>query len=151
MEWLPKEYITEWQAVYDTVCRLETPEGAVLTEGVLKDYQSSYEAYNELTWISVPIKELYQGVAGSLRSGDYVDIYAIGQEEEKVVCEMLAECVCISSTYSYQGQYVEGENTDGLTQLIVIPMEKEDVAAFYEKLAQGNIRIAKYEDNKQSS
>jgi len=105
-----------------------------------------YRQYQELTWISVPIKELYQGVAGSLRTGDYVDVYFIGQQEENVKCEILTERVRIAQAYSSQGQTITEDNAEGLTQLIVIPMEKAKVAAFYEKLSQGNIRIAKYEE-----
>lgn len=145
LQWLPKDCLSEWQEVYDTVWKTEISEGTVLTDAMFDDYQSLYESYEELTWISVPIKELYQGVAGSLRSGDYVDIYFIGEQEEQIICELLTERVRILSAYSYQGQSVAADSSDGLTQLIVIPMEKTLVAAFYEKMAQGNIRIAKYE------
>lgn len=145
VEWIPKGCLSEWQEVYDTVWKTKIAEGTILTDTMRDDYQSLYKAYKELTWISVPIKELYQGVAGSLRSGDYVDIYFIGEKEDQVVCELLAERVRILSAYSYQGQNVAADSSDGLTQLIVIPMEKSTVASFYEKMAQGNIRIAKYE------
>lgn len=121
-------------------------KGTLLTDAFLEEYQALYRQYQELTWISVPIKELYQGVAGSLRTGDYVDVYFIGQQEENVKCEILTERVRIAQAYSSQGQTITEDNAEGLTQLIVIPMEKAKVAAFYEKLSQGNIRIAKYEE-----
>ncbi len=145
VEWLPEGYLTEWQQVYDRVWDVNMSEGTVLTEAAITAHEDIYDGYRNLTWISVPIKELYQGVAGSLRVGDYVDIYALSKAEEEIVCELLAEKIRIEQTFNTQGQEVEGEYAEGLTQLIVIPMEKELVADFYEKLEQGNIRIAKYE------
>jgi len=146
VEWLPEQCLTDWQKVYDKVWKTDMSKGTLLTDAFLEEYQALYRQYQELTWISVPIKELYQGVAGSLRTGDYVDVYFIGQQEENVKCEILTERVRIAQAYSSQGQTITEDNAEGLTQLIVIPMEKAKVAAFYEKLSQGNIRIAKYEE-----
>jgi len=146
VEWLPEKCLTDWQKVYDKVWKTDMSKGTLLTDAFLEEYQALYRQYQELTWISVPIKELYQGVAGSLRTGDYVDVYFIGQQEENVKCEILTERVRIAQAYSSQGQTITEDKAEGLTQLIVIPMEKAKVAAFYEKLSQGNIRIAKYEE-----
>ncbi len=145
-ECLPGDYIAEMQQMYQMVLNTDISAGTMLTKAIVTAYQDFYAEYGHLTWISVPIKELYQGVAGSLRTGDYVDIYSICQTEDKYRCELLAERVRIEASYNHQGQTVEEKSADGLTQLIVIPMEKEQVAAFYEKLAQGNIRVAKYEE-----
>lgn len=145
-EWLPEQYVTDWPEIYNTVLNTDVSVGTVMTKAAVTAYQELYDDYRQLTWISVPIKELYQGVAGSLRSGDYVDIYCICQTEELYQCDLLAERVRIEASYNSQGLEVEEKSPDGLTQLIVIPMEKGQVAAFYEKLAQGNIRVAKYEE-----
>ena len=144
-EWLPEDYITEWKQIYDMVLKTDISAGTVMTRSMVTAYHELYANYRQLTWISVPIKELFQGVAGSLRIGDYVDIYSICQAEDQYQCNLLAERVRIEDSYNIQGVAVDENSPDGLTQLIVIPMEKEQVAAFYEKLAQGNIRVAKYE------
>ncbi len=145
VEWLPKGYVSASEEVLDMVVEADISEGSMITGSMLKAYQEYYEGYQKLTLISVPIGELYQGVAGSLRMGDYVDIYALYEEEKGYHCQMLAEHIRIEATYSDQGQAIGADNTEGLSQLIIIPMEREQVALFYESLARGHIRIAKYE------
>ena len=145
VEWLPENYITASEQVLGMIAKTEISEGSMVTVSVLRAYQEYYEEYQKLTLISVPISELYQGVAGSLRTGDYVDIYALYEEEKEYHCQLLAEHIRIEATYSDQGQAIGADNTEGLSQLITIPMEREQVALFYESLARGNIRIAKYE------
>ena len=121
-------------------------EGTVLTKNMIEDFLPKEEKYQTLMWVSVPIKELYEGVAGTLRPGDYIDIYAVRKEGEEMQSNLLAEHVRIKETYNTQGTLVGDEKT-GLSQLIVIPLEKKEVATFYEMLAKGNIRIAKYEES----
>ncbi len=108
-------------------------------------YLQEYDGYECLTWVSISIKELYEGVAGTLREGDYIDIYTVWKEGEEVCSQRLAEHVRIKETFNAQGVQIEDEK-EGLSQLIVVPIEKEQVSVFYEMLAKGNIRIAKYEE-----
>ncbi|MBR3761175.1 MAG: hypothetical protein IKK59_00375 [Lachnospiraceae bacterium] len=145
VDWLPKDYVSASEKVLDMVVEADVSEGSVITGSVLKAYQEYYEEYQKLTLISVPVGELYQGVAGSLRMGDYVDIYTLYEEEKEYHCQLLAEHIRIAATYSDQGQAIGTDNAEGLSQLIIIPMEREQVALFYESLARGHIRIAKYE------
>ena len=143
--WLPEGYVSEEQQLYGMISEAEIAKGSILSNAVFAVYDEYYEDYQELSWISVPIKELYEGVAGSLRPGDYIDIYLIWEEDKEYFCESLEERVPIASAYTNQGATIEADNEDGLCQLIVIPIEKEYAAQFYQKLAQGNIRISKYE------
>lgn len=145
VDWLPEDYISAPEELWNMVAEADISEGSILTGCMLKAYQEYYEEYQNLTLISVPIGELYQGVAGSLRTGDYIDIYTLYEEEKEFCCSLLAEHIRIEAAYSAQGQTIETDNAEGLSQLIVIPMEREQVAWFYESLARGNIRIAKYE------
>ena len=143
---LPKEYIADGKELYDMVLEVDLSEGMVLTKPVVTAYKTYYKGYQNLTWISVPIDELYEGVAGSIRVGDYIDIYMLCKEEDEYRCSLVAEKVRVDATYSDQGVAIEENSVDGLSQLIIIPMEREQVPLFYEILAQGNIRIAKYEE-----
>ncbi len=144
-DWLPDDWISDKGSLYDMVLETDLSPGTILTKSMVRERKEFYKEYRNLTWISVPIKELYKGVAGSLRSGDYIDIYIVSKEEEKYHCSLVAEHVRIEAAYSEQGIEINKDSRDGLSQLIVIPMEKEQIAAFYEKLAQGDIRIAKHE------
>ncbi|MBQ8816125.1 MAG: hypothetical protein IJZ84_02455 [Lachnospiraceae bacterium] len=146
VDWIPKGYVTGQQQIYNTVLNTDITEGSILTEANLTAYTEVYKGYKQLSWIGVPIKELYEGVAGSLRAGDYIDIYSICQAEQQYQCSLLAERVRIEAAYDNQGTIISESSSNGLTQLIVIPMEKEQVAIFYEDLARGNIRVAKYEE-----
>ena len=143
--WLPEGYISSEEQLYGMLAEAEISKGSILSSSVFTVYDEYYEGYQELSWISVPIKELYEGVAGRLRQGDYIDIYLIQGEDKQYSCEILQEHVPIAAAYTNQGAAIKTDNKEGLCQLIVIPIEKEYTAQFYEKLAQGNIRIAKYE------
>lgn len=144
--WLPEGYISSAEQLYGMISEAEIAKGSILNGAAFSVYDEYYDGYQELSWISVPIKELYEGVAGSLRPGDYIDIYLLREEDKEYYCEMLEERVPVAAAYSSQGTAIEVDNDAGLCQLIVIPIEKEHAAQFYEKLAQGNIRIAKYEE-----
>jgi hypothetical protein len=144
IDWIPSDYIYEKEKLNGIVLNTILSPGTILTESMVTEYGEYYKNYEELTWISVPVKELYEGVAGSLRSGDYIDVYALSKEEEEYNCRLLAEQVRVEAVYSERGDKIENDNIEGLSQLIVIPMEKAQVALFYEVLAKGNIRIAKY-------
>lgn len=147
--YLPKGYISSMDELYGMVAEAEISQGSILSKAAFTAHEAYYDSYQELTWISVPIDQLYQGVAGSLRAGDYIDIYLLrkeeGKEQEQYVCDLLAERIRIEATYTSRGEGIGAESSGGLSQLIVIPIEKGNTAQFYEKLAQGNIRIAKYE------
>lgn len=147
-ECLPQRYFTDKAELYEQVSEVTLSEGMILTEELFTEYEKYYDVYEDLTWISVPVEQLYEGVAGRLRAGDYIDIYSITKNEEAqgFQCSLLAEGVRIEAAYSQQGVWIGESSQDGLSQLIVIPMEKERVAWFYEVLAQGSIRIAKYEN-----
>lgn len=144
-EWLPEGYLVDEKQVYNRVFQSDVSKGSIVTESMAEAYESLYEDYGTLTWISIPVKELYQGVAGSLRAGDYIDIYLLREENEVFQCSILAERIRIDATYNEQGSNIPENSKEGLSQLLVIPMEKSQVAVFFENMAQGNIRIAKYE------
>lgn len=144
MDWIPSNYVNQKEHLLGKVLKTSLTSGTVLTTAMVTEYCEYYKDYEELTWISVPIHELYEGVAGSLRIGDYIDIYALSEENEEYSCRMVAERVRVEAAYSERGDGIETNSPEGLCQLIVIPMEKEHVALFYETIAKGNIRIAKY-------
>lgn len=145
VNWLPVGYISDKETLYGMVLETDLSSGTVLTDAMVRKHKEYYTEYQNLTWISVPVKELYGGVAGSIRTGDYIDIYILCKEEEEYQCSLLAEHVRVEAAYSERGLEIKEDSGDGLTQLIVIPMEREQVSVFYEILAQGDIRIAKYE------
>lgn len=143
--WLPEDYFEAEDELEGLIAEVSIAKGSILSETDFFVYSEYYEKYQELSWISVPIEELYEGVAGSLRPGDCIDIYLLKEENGEYFCEILEESVLIAATYSSQGVGIDVESEDGLCQLLTIPIEKEKAAGFYEKLAQGNIRIAKHE------
>jgi len=144
-EYVPEGYLKSQIELYGKVFVGEVTQGSVLTKTMCEPCLTDYENYQHLTWISVPVKELYEGVAGTLRAGDYIDIYTLWKEGDVITSKCLAEHVRIKETYTAQGVCIE-EGDQGLSQLIVIPLEKEQVSVFYEMLAKGNVRIARYEE-----
>ncbi len=146
VDWLPEEYFLDVKDLYGMVLKADISAGSIMTKSFVTERKTYYKGYQNLTWISVPIDELYKGVAGRLRTGDYIDIYMLSEGEQGYRCSLVAEKVRVEATYSDQGISIEENSADGLSQLIIIPMERDQVPVFYEILAQGNIRIAKYEE-----
>ena len=144
-DWIPSDYISNIETMYDMILKTDLSSGTILTKNMIRGHKEYYKDYQNLTWIGVPIKELYKGVAGSIRAGDYIDIYILCKEEEVYHCSLIAQGIRVEAAYSEQGTEIKQDSPDGLSQLIVIPMEQEQVAVFYESLAQGDIRIAKHE------
>lgn len=146
VSFIPEQSIKMLSDLYGEVFLTSVAKGSILTEGMSEKFNKDYEDYDCLTWISVPVKELYEGVAGTVRKGDYIDIYTLWKEDDKMYSQLLLEHVRVQETFSAQGASIQG-NEDGLCQLIVVPIEKGQVATFYEMLAKGNVRIAKYEES----
>lgn len=151
MKKLPVNFIPERSVkiasdLYGQYFLAPVSKGSILTEGMSENFNKDYQSYDCLTWISVPVKELYEGVAGTIRKGDYIDIYSLWKEGDRMYSQLLLEHVRVQETFSAQGDSIKGKE-DGLSQLIVVPIEKGQVAAFYEMLARGNVRIAKYEES----
>ena len=146
IHFIPDKSMRELSDLYGKIFLTSVTKGSILTDGMCESFNKDYQNYDCLTWISVPVKELYEGVAGTIRKGDYVDIYTLWKEDEKMYSQLLLEHVRVQETFSAQGTSIR-ENGEGLSQLIVVPVEKGQVAAFYEMLARGNVRIAKYEES----
>lgn len=145
VDYLPEGCIKTPAKLYGKVFLGAVSKGSILTESMCADYLQDYQHYKCLTWISIPVKELYEGVAGSLKKGDYIDIYTLWKEGDEVRTQLLAERVRIRETYTAQGVQIE-EGKEGLSQLLVIPVEKDQVSMYYEMLEKGSIRVAKYEE-----
>jgi len=143
VEYLPDAYIKAPAKLYGKMFCGTVSKGSILTESMCVEYLKEYQQYKCLTWISIPVKELYEGVAGSLQKGDYIDIYTLWKEGENICTQLLAEHVRIMETFTSQGVRIE-EGEEGLSQLLVVPVEKDQVPMYYEMLAKGSVRVAKY-------
>ena len=146
VEFVPEHSVEVVSDLYEQVFLTDVAKGSILTKGMSEDFHKDYQSYDCLTWVSLPVKELYEGVAGTIRKGDYIDIYTLWKEGDVMYSQLLLEYVRVQETYTAQGALIKGKE-EGLSQLIVVPIEKGQVAHFYEMLAKGNIRIAKYEES----
>ena len=131
--------------LYGQMFLIDVAKGSILSKEMYVTLGKEYQGYEALTWVGIPIKELYEGVAGTIRTGDYIDLYTLWKEGDCMQSELLLDHVQVQAAFSAQGKKIEG-NESGLTQLIVVPIERKEVAIFYEKLAKGNVRIAQYEE-----
>ena len=146
VDYIPEKTVKSLSDLYGQVFLTPVAKGSILTEWMSENFNKDYKKYDCLTWISVPMKELYEGVAGTIRKGDYIDIYALWKEDDRMYSQLLLEHVRVQETFSAQGASVKGKD-EGLSQLIVVPIEKGQVGNFYEMLSKGNVRIAKYEES----
>ena len=146
VNFVPEQSVKLLSDLYGKVFLTPVTKGSILTQKMSDNFNKDYQNYDCLTWISVPVKELYEGVAGTIRKGDYIDIYTLWKEDDRMYSQLLLEHVRVQETLSAQGDSIR-EKENGLSQLIVVPIEKGQVATFYEMLAKGNVRIAKYEES----
>lgn len=148
--WLPKEYISDLELLKGVISNTEITAGTIITRGMFSEYETYYEIYEEPVWVSFSIDRLFQGVAGSLRRGDLIDIYCLKEEGQLFSCVLVAERVRIENACTSQGISIGPSGSGELAQLITIPMENRKVPEFYEMLAEGDIRIALHKNQETS-
>ena len=141
-EYVPEEALVSFEGLEGMTTVVQVSEGSFLTEAMLLPVNDFYETYEELYWVSVSVDQLSQAVAGTLRTGDWIDLYCMESSGEESVCTLLASHVRIERTFTKSGEEISNSDVSSMAQLFVIPVEKAQVAAFYEVLLRGSLLIA---------
>lgn len=141
-EYVPQAAITSFDGLEGMVIA-QMSAGSILTEAMLSSMEDLYADYRELFWVSVSTDQLSQAVAGTLRAGDCIDLYCVVSDGEGSVCTLLQKNVRVESALTKSGEEIENADEVSLAQLFVIPLERAEVAAFYEALSHGSLLIAK--------
>ncbi|MCD8379525.1 MAG: hypothetical protein LUC95_04180 [Lachnospiraceae bacterium] len=140
-EYVPGEALVSLDGL-EGMTVVQVSEGSILTEAMLRPVSDFYEDYGELYWVSVSVDQLSNAVAGTLRTGDRVDLYCLESSGEEGVCTLLASHVRIERTFTKSGEEIDNADETSMAQLFVIPIERTFVSSFYEALLRGSLLIA---------
>ncbi len=143
---VPEEYVPQEALVsLDGLVGMSTVQisaGSILTKAMVRSVSDLYEDYDALFWVSVSVDQLSQAVAGTLRTGDRINLYCIESGMDGSVCTLIAGDVRIERAMTKSGEEIESSDVTSLAQLFVIPLERDEVSAFYEALSRGSLLIA---------
>ena len=116
--------------------------GSVITESMLGELQVDY---GDAVLLGVNMEALAQSVAGTLRTGDLIDIYTVKTEEDDVVVvEKALSRVTMDRSYTSAGVAISKDDDSSIAQYITIPVHKDAVGTFYQALEDRRIEIVKH-------
>ncbi|MFI3238105.1 MAG: hypothetical protein R3Y47_08795 [Lachnospiraceae bacterium] len=147
VEYMPDGVLTGIEDALDMVVQADLSQMTIMTKELLQSENSLYQAYDTLQWLSLAINATSQAVAGRLRSGDFIDIYTIDENEEGLEAVKVAEGVRIHKVYTKEGQLIDVSDQNSLAQMLEIPVQEEQVSEMLTSLDAESIRIVKYEDD----
>ncbi len=119
------------------VCTIQ--EGVLVSGAMFESLSEILEQMQEPVIAGCKAEDLYQVVGGVLRAGDRVHIYAVLSSGETFVWEN----VYVQEVFDSSGNSIPASDTKTAAQRINIYLEKEAVAAFYEALSGGSLRMVK--------
>lgn len=141
---IPEAAYTDIQAVTGLYAEGGIDKGSMVTKNMFGKLGGLSD--NEVL-LSVDMESLDQSVAGTLRAGDLIDLFAVDKEadQEVSVAEVLSGVV-IERSYTGSGISIQKEDTTSIAQYVTIPIHKDAVEAFYEALENKKIQIVKHPD-----
>ncbi len=145
---LIQSYVIDPLTLEGGVLLVDLEKGAMISQDFYQKKEEWYQEYQDLVWITVSASQLEQSVAGTIRSGDYIDIYVMEDQEEEYRSKILLEGIRVRAVYTEQGVEIETNDSIAIAKLFEIPVERTQVAAIFLGLEEGKVRIAKYNDQK---
>ena len=141
---IPEAAYTDIQAVTGLYAEGGIDKGSMITKSMFGKLGSISE---DEVLLSVDMEALDQSVAGTLRAGDRIDMFAVYKEADQdvSVAEVLSGVV-IERSYTGSGIAIQKEDTTSIAQYITIPIHKNAVEAVYEALENKKIQIVKHGD-----
>ena len=145
---ITKENLTEYFALEErplsdipkAACAIDA--GSMITKSMVGELQAGYK---DAVLLGVNMEALAQSVAGTLRTGDVIDIYTVkAEEDDSVVVEKALGSVTIDRSYTSAGVAILKEDDSSIAQYITIPVHKDAVGIFYQALEDRRIEIVKH-------
>jgi hypothetical protein len=152
---IPDEYITDKSSIVGKFVNRSYKAKDIVTEDGLTDTERLYlESITNPTEISFTASSLDSSVAGTVREGDYVNIYGITEDSEESIYvaskKYTFKHVYIFKAFDGSGnRNVTASNDDTLntssttTSMYTVVLAEDDVELFNEMLLNCSIRMAK--------
>lgn len=149
---IPNNYITEKSQIIGKYIKREYKVNDIVTTAGVRDVEREYkESIKNPIEISFDISSLGSGVAGTLREGDFINIYGISRGDGDnaggyvLNKELTFEKVYIAAAFDGSGNRIRTldiSDSNTVTMLTLIIAE-EDAAKFTEMLSNCQIHVAK--------
>lgn len=139
-KWIPETALQDPAQVKNLVAAGRIEKGVLLTSGMFQPVEEITKGMKEPVIAGFRAEDLYQVVGGTLRCGDRIHIYGA---EEELGTYLIWENVYVQQVFDSGGTIIENGDTSTAAQRVNIFLDKEDVEAFYTRLAQGSLRVVK--------
>lgn len=137
---IPEAALTEWVRVDNRAASFTIEKGVLLTEGMFADLNMVTQGMREPVIAGFKAEDLCQVVGGVLRSGDYVHIYAVGEDGQ---AHLVWPDVFVEQVFDSAGNTISVEDRISSAQRLNVYLDRNDVEAFYSQLAGGSLRVVK--------
>ncbi len=143
------ETITELSGLYGAYVNRDIGVGEIMYSRVLCSKQLLTEGFDSPAEMSIRIEDEADGVAGTLRKGNRVNIYVDGSEmalKDKEFKEVLSGVV-INEAYNSAGELIGMSDTEEKACILTFYVEEACVAELLTRFSSGTIVIAKTDGN----
>jgi len=143
------ETVTELSGLYGAYVNRDIGAGEIMYSGVLCSKQLLTADFASPAEMSIRIEDEANGVAGTLRKGNRVNIYVDGSEtalKDKEFNEVLSGVV-INEAYNSAGELIGMSDTEEKACILTFYVEEACVAELLTRFSSGTIVIVKTDDN----
>lgn len=119
-------------------------KGSVLQKGWFLDTTAAEEQLESPVTVGVRTEDLSAVLGGSLRRGDFVDLYFVNKDTAKA--SLVFAGVLVREAYDSTGKTVGREERDRAASMVTLLLEEADTERLCELLAGGSFRMAKTKD-----
>lgn len=143
------ETITELSRLYGAYVNRDISVGEIMYSKVLCSKQILTENFDSPAELSIRIEDEANGVAGTLRKGNRVNIYVNESEaalKDIKFKEVLSD-VIINEAYNSAGELIGMSDTSEKACILTFYVEEDCVAELLTRFSSGTIVITKMDDN----
>lgn len=133
--------IADVKALLGTKSKIPLKKGTVLQKSWFLDVGNIAEQMNWPVEVSVKTEDLSNVLAGSLRAGDFVNLYFYN--EDTAEASLIFRGVLIENAYDNTGKLIGKEDRERAAAMLTLLLEEEDVGRLCELIAGGSFRMAK--------
>ncbi len=153
-ETLPEHALYDLKDIYDKACYFEIGVKTPVTLNMFYDVNLIYSQFDDPQEIGLNATEASQIINGIIRTGDYVDVYVIqnqqAQESDESITYVsrsnekpLFSRVYVSQAFDAAGKMIENSNDSAVTQRINLVLEGKDAAQLFRALQTGVLYISR--------
>lgn len=138
------DYMTDSRVLMGKKTKVALKKGTVLQRSWFLDVDSIREQMEQPVKVSVKTEDLSHVLGGSLRQGDFVNLYFYN--EDTAESSLVFRGVLVEEVYDNTGKVIEKEERERAAAMLTLLLEEADVERLCELIAEGSFRMAKADD-----